>query len=231
MKQKPLHLTERISSVEERIQLACKRVGRNRDEIQIIGVTKYVDLASTRAAIECGIHHLGENRWQNAKEKWIDIGDEAIWHFIGYLQTNKTKDVVGRFAYIHSLDRIALLQELDKKAAQMNVTIQAFIQVNVSGEESKYGLSPDQLFSFVAETNLYPHVRIVGLMTMAPHEVIPEHTRPVFSGLRMLRDELNERAVIDQPIDHLSMGMSNDYEIAIEEGSTWLRLGSILFAE
>lgn len=226
-----MSLKEQISRVEERIQLACKRAGRNRDDIQIIGVTKYVDLSCTRDVLKSGIHHLGENRWQNAKEKWEEIGDEATWHFIGHLQTNKTKDVVGRFAYIHSLDRIALLQELDKKAAQMNVTIQAFIQVNISGEESKYGLTPDQLFPFVTETNLYPHVRIVGLMTMAPHEANPEDTRPVFQGLRMLRDELNERAIIEHTIDHLSMGMSNDYEIAIEEGSTWLRLGSILFAE
>ncbi|MEX2415819.1 MAG: YggS family pyridoxal phosphate-dependent enzyme [Paenibacillaceae bacterium] len=226
-----MHLKERISRVEARIQSACIRAERNRDDIHIIGVTKYVDLSNTRAVLESGIHHLGENRWHNAKEKWEAIGDEATWHFIGHLQTNKTKDVVGRFTYIHSLDRIALLQELDKKAAQMNVTVQAFIQVNVSGEESKYGLSPDQLFSFVAETNAYPHVQIVGLMTMAPHEVNPEHTRPVFRGLRMLRDELNERAVIDHSIDHLSMGMSNDYEIAVEEGSTWLRLGSVLFTE
>jgi pyridoxal phosphate enzyme (YggS family) len=226
-----LHLKAQISTVEERIQLACKRAGRNREDIQVIGVTKYVDLAKTREVLDCGIHHLGENRWNHAKEKWEEIGDEATWHFIGHLQTNKTKDVVGRFAYIHSLDRIALLQELNKKALQMNVNIQAFIQVNVSGEESKYGLTPDQLFSFVAETIVYPQVRIVGLMTMAPHEAIPEHTRPVFRGLRMLRDELNERALIEHRIDHLSMGMSNDYEIAIEEGSTWLRLGSVLFAE
>ncbi len=225
-----MHLKEQILHVEERIQAACTRAERNRSEINIVGVTKYVDLPTTRSLLECGIQHLGENRWQNARAKWEDIGDAATWHFIGHLQTNKTKDVVGRFAYIHSLDRIALLQELDKKAAQMNVLIQAFVQVNVSGEESKYGLSPDQLFSFVAESKLYAHVRIVGLMTMAPHEAIPEHTRPVFRGLRMLRDELNERAVIDYSVDHLSMGMSNDYEIAVEEGSTWLRLGSVLFA-
>jgi pyridoxal phosphate enzyme (YggS family) len=225
-----LHLHDQINSVEQRIQLACDRAGRNRKDIQIIGVTKYVDLVKTHEALNSGIHHLGENRWNHAKEKWEHIGDAAIWHFIGHLQTNKTKDIVGRFAYIHSLDRISLLQELNKKAEQMNVTIQAFIQVNVSGEQSKYGLAPEELFSFVTESIRYPHVHIVGLMTMAPHEANPEHTRPVFQGLRKLRDELNERALIAHPIDHLSMGMSNDFEIAIEEGSTWLRLGSVLFA-
>jgi len=224
-----LFLKEQLSLVEERIQAACIRAERNRNEINIVGVTKYVDLSVTRSLLECGVHHLGENRWQNAKAKWEEIGDTATWHFIGHLQTNKAKDIVGRFAYIHSLDRISLLQELDKKAAQMNVLIQAFVQVNVSGEESKYGLSPDELFSFIAASNQYPNVRIVGLMTMAPHEVIPEHTRPVFKALRHLRDELNARAVIDYSIDHLSMGMSNDFEIAIEEGSTWVRLGSVLF--
>jgi pyridoxal phosphate enzyme (YggS family) len=226
-----LQLQDQINNVEQRIQSACNRAGRDRKDIQIIGVTKYVDLVKTEEALNRGIHHLGENRWNHAKEKWEHIGDAATWHFIGHLQTNKTKDVVGRFAYIHSLDRISLLQELNKKAEQMNVTTQAFIQVNVSGEQSKYGLAPEELFSFVTESVLYPHVHIVGLMTMAPHEANPEHTRPVFQGLRKLRDELNERALIAHPIDHLSMGMSNDFEIAIEEGSTWLRLGSVLFAE
>lgn len=226
-----MHLKAHIDHVEQRIQQACNRAGRNRKDIQIVGVTKYVDLAQTREVLNAGIHHLGENRWNHAKDKWEHIGDAATWHFIGHLQTNKTKDVVGRFAYIHSLDRTALLQELNKKAESMNLTVQAFIQVNVSGEESKYGLAPEQLFSFVTETILYPHVHIAGLMTMAPHEANPEHTRPVFQGLRKLRDELNERALIAYPIDHLSMGMSNDFEIAIEEGSTWLRLGSVLFAE
>jgi pyridoxal phosphate enzyme (YggS family) len=226
-----LYLKEQIAHVEERIQSACSRAKRKRDDIQVIAVTKYVDLSSTRNVLDCGIRHLGENRWQNAREKWEHIGDEAIWHFIGHLQTNKTKDVAGRFAYVHSLDRIALLQELHRRAEQLNLTIHAFIQVNVSGEESKYGITPDQLYSFAAEAIQYHHVRIVGLMTMAPYESNPEHTRSVFRGLRMLRDELNERAILDDPIHHLSMGMSNDFEIAVEEGATWLRLGSVLFAQ
>jgi hypothetical protein len=221
-------LEKRMLHVEERIAAACKRSGRRREDVQIVAVTKYVSVEATEQALQAGLIHIGENRWQDAQPKWEKLGSRGIWHFIGHLQTNKVKDVVGRFAYIHSLDRLSLAKEIDKKAAQMGIQANCFIQVNVSGEETKYGLDPDQLIPFAKELNAYPHIRIMGLMTMAPFEAEAEATRPVFRGLRELRNDLNKSGVFDYEAPHLSMGMSNDFEVAVEEGATWIRLGSVL---
>lgn len=224
-------LQERINQVEARIQQACERSGRAREEVHTIAVTKYVSTAMTQAVLQHGLLHIGENRWQHAEEKWEQLGNQGVWHFIGHLQTNKVKDVIGKFAYIHSLDRLSLAQELDKKARALDLSVQCFVQVNVSGEESKQGLSPEQLKPFLQTMAEYPNLDIVGLMTMAPFEYEAEQTRPVFRGLRTLRDELNQAAITKDPIRHLSMGMSNDFEVAIEEGATWIRLGSILVGD
>jgi pyridoxal phosphate enzyme (YggS family) len=220
-----------VEQTEARILAACLRSGRDRNEVNLIAVTKYIDTQGARELLRCGLIHIAENRWQVAKDKWEAIGEEASWHFIGHLQTNKVKDVVGRFTYIHSLDRIELLHEIHKKADQRNVVTQAFIQVNISGEPSKYGLSPEDVIPFVNQLHAYPHVKVIGLMTMAPYADDPEAARPVFRGLRELRDELNEREILPERIQHLSMGMSGDFEVAIEEGATWLRLGSILIGK
>jgi len=207
---------------------ACQRSGRSRDEISLIAVTKYVSLETTRQVLDAGQTHIGENRWQDAREKWEELGSRGIWHFIGHLQTNKVKDVLGRFSYIHSLDRLSLATELQKKAEAADLTVNCFIQLNVSGEASKHGLSPDQLMSFAGQLRSLDRIHITGLMTMAPYEAEPEATRPVFRGLREWRDRLNEQAILPYRVTGLSMGMSNDFEIAVEEGATWLRLGSIL---
>lgn len=194
----------------------------------MIAVTKYVSLEKTASVLRHGLLHIGENRWQDAEAKWNALGDQGTWHFLGHLQTNKVKNVIGKFAYIHSLDRLSLAQELDKKAAAADLNIRCFIQVNVSGEESKYGLEPEQLIPFVKALHSMPRLQVVGLMTMAPLTNEAEQTRPVFRGLRTLRDELNKLSITEQPIPHLSMGMSGDFEVAVEEGATWIRLGSIL---
>lgn len=223
-----MSLKERISQVEQQVSEACRRSGRNRDEVGVIAVTKYVSVDMTAAVLDHGIRHIGENRWQTAEEKWRALGERGIWHFIGHLQTNKVKDVIGKFQYIHSLDRLSLANELEKKAAALDVQVSAFMQVNISGEATKYGLQPEQAASFLKEINRLKHVNVIGLMTMAPFESSAEDTRPVFRGLRQLRDELNLQALTPEPITELSMGMSNDFEVAIEEGATWVRLGSIL---
>ncbi|GAB6929632.1 YggS family pyridoxal phosphate-dependent enzyme [Paenibacillus sp. JCM 10914] len=225
---RPLSLMERIDQVEQRITEACRRSGRNRDDVHVIAVTKYVSLDMTASVLEHGLHHIGENRWQDAQAKWDALGSQGDWHFIGHLQTNKVREVIDKFRYIHSLDRISLARELEKRAAALNLQVSAFLQVNISGEESKYGMPPEAAASFLKEINSLSHVKVIGLMTMAPYESSAEMTRPVFRGLRQLRDELNEQALTAEPLTELSMGMSNDFEVAIEEGATWVRLGSIL---
>ncbi|UHA74115.1 YggS family pyridoxal phosphate-dependent enzyme [Paenibacillus sp. 481] len=219
-------LQHRIEDVTRRIEAACMRSNRRSEDVQVIAVTKYVSLEATGAAIRAGLTHIGENRWQDAAAKWDAFGSEATWHFIGSLQTRKVRDVVGKCAYIHSLDRLSLAQEIEKRASAQGQVVRCFIQVNVSGEATKQGLEPEQVKTFLEQLRTLPHVKPIGYMTMAPFEAEPEETRPVFQRLRQLRDELN--ATLPEPLHELSMGMSNDFDIAIEEGATWIRLGSIL---
>lgn len=223
-----MSLEERIQHVNERIQAACEASGRNRDDVNVIAVTKYVSAGMTEKVLGSGLVHIGENRWQNAEEKWNALGHRGVWHFIGHLQTNKVKDVIGKCPYIHSLDRLSLAREIEKKAAQLDIKVKCMLQVNISGEESKYGLQPEQAVPLLKEIREFNHIQVAGLMTMAPFEEESERTRPVFRGLRELRDDLNRQALTHEPLTDLSMGMSNDFEIAIQEGATWVRLGSVL---
>ena len=224
-------IADRRLEVERRIREACARSGRNPEDVGVIAVTKYVGVETARAALRAGLNHLGENRAQDAEPKLLALREEAsrpVWHFIGSLQSRKAKDVVGKFAYIHSLDRLSLAEAIEKRAEQLGVRVPCFIQVNVSGEASKHGLAPEQLIGFAREIASFKHLSIAGLMTMAPYEAEPEATRPVFRGLRALLGELNAAAVLPEEASGLSMGMSNDFEVAVEEGATWLRLGTIL---
>ncbi|QDH19879.1 YggS family pyridoxal phosphate-dependent enzyme [Saccharibacillus brassicae] len=221
-------LQQRIAHVNEKVAEACARAGRSPEEVNIVAVTKYVSTEKTAQVFDSGIRHIGENRWQNAKPKWEALGSQGTWHFIGQLQSNKVKDVIGRFAYIHSLDRLSLAKELERQAAASDIEVNVFVQVNVSGEDSKSGMPPEEVYDFVRQLRDYSHLNVVGLMTMAPLDRDAEGARPTFRGLRELRDELNAREAWSAPIEHLSMGMSGDFEVAIEEGATWLRLGSIL---
>lgn len=221
-------LQDRIDQVKSRIEAACKRSGRSSSEIQIIAVTKYISVEETREVLDHGLVHIGENRAQNALPKLEVLNDRGVWHYIGNLQTNKVKDVVGRFQYVHSVDRLSLAKELSKKAEAIGETMKVFLQVNISGEASKQGVHPDEAKALLMEINQLSNIQVIGLMTMAPIVEEPEQARPVFRGLRLLRDALNESHVTKEPITELSMGMSDDFEIAIEEGATWIRLGTIL---
>lgn len=221
-------LQKQIEEVEKRIDAACKRSGRKREEINIVAVTKYVSLERTDEVIASGYAHIGENRWPEAKDKRLAIGDKAKWHFIGHLQSRKVKDVLPYFDYIHSLDRLSLAKEIQKRMPEDAAPMPCFIQVNVSGEETKHGLQPEELIPFAKEIASMNRIHVIGLMTMAPHEPDPEDTRGVFRGLRELLAELNQAGVFADELTELSMGMSNDFEVAIEEGATWLRLGTVL---
>ncbi|AIQ70431.1 YggS family pyridoxal phosphate-dependent enzyme [Paenibacillus graminis] len=221
-------LQERIAGVEERVARACAASGRDVADVKVIAVTKYVSLETVSAVLEAGLGDIAESRWQDAEPKWNALGHKGTWHFIGHLQTNKVKDVIGKFQYIHSLDRLSLARELHKKADAAGLTVNVFLQVNISGEDTKFGLAPGDVPGFLREIAGLHHIKVIGLMTMAPYEAEPEQTRPVFRGLRELRDKLNLLALTPEPIQELSMGMSNDFEVAIEEGATWVRLGTVL---
>src|SRR5665647_774602 len=155
-----MSLQERIEIVEQRVKEACLRSGREREEVQIIAVTKYVSLEATGEAIHSGLTQIGENRWQDAQMKWETYANEAQWHFIGHLQTNKVKDVINKFQYIHSLDRHSLAVEIHKKALALGIQVQCFIQLNVSGEESKYGLAPEKMKTFAEQLRELPNIKV-----------------------------------------------------------------------
>jgi pyridoxal phosphate enzyme (YggS family) len=216
---------ERKTEVQQCIEQACERVRRQPSEIQVVAVTKYVDVETTSGVLQAGFSHIGESRVQDAVPKWKKLGDQGTWHFIGHLQRNKAKEIVGRFQYLHALDNIKLAEELDKRCAQQEEKIKCFIQVNVSGEKTKFGISPVELNDFTRSMANFSHIEVAGLMTMAPNTSNREEVRPIFRELRHLQMELQRQKFA---VPHLSMGMSQDFEIAIEEGATFLRLGSIL---
>ncbi|SHF49747.1 YggS family pyridoxal phosphate-dependent enzyme [Ornithinibacillus halophilus] len=217
-----------LKNIQQNIQEACNNSNRDPNDINIIGVTKYVTIERTKEAIEAGLTDLGENRMEGFLEKYTSINEEVNWHFIGTLQSRKVKEVIDKVDYIHSLDRLSLAKEIDKRA---NKPINCFIQLNVSGEESKHGLAPAELSSFLTNLEKYKNVRVVGLMTMAPHTDNHDEIRNVFKNLAALRDEVQSKKLAYAPCEFLSMGMSNDYEIAIEEGATHIRIGSKLVGD
>lgn len=219
---------ENLASVTERIHAACTRAGRDPEEINIVAVTKYVTLERAIEAVEAGIVNLGENRDEGIQAKYEAIGTKAVWHFIGTLQTRKVKNIIHLADYIHSLDRVSLAEEINKRTSQ---TIPCFIQVNTSGEESKHGIKPEELQPFLKELASFPKIEVAGLMTMAPFTEDEDTIRECFRLLRKLRDDVQGMKLGYAPCRHLSMGMSNDFELAIEEGATFIRLGTVLVGD
>jgi pyridoxal phosphate enzyme (YggS family) len=218
-------LQQRIQQIEHDIQATCERTGRNRAEITVVAVTKEVSTARTVAVLEENIQHLGENRPEGLLWKQGTIQSGAIWHFIGNVQSRKVKEIINRIDYLHSVDRMSLVKEIHKRA---NQTVDCFVQVNVSGEASKSGITPAELDSFIEEVAAYDKVRIIGLMTMAPFTEDMNEIRSVFRALRELRDGISAKNLLHAPCTQLSMGMSNDFIIAIEEGATHVRIGTAL---
>lgn len=214
-----------LEQIHNNIGQACQKSGRNPDEITIIGVTKYVTIERTKETIVAGIKNLGENRLEGFLEKHNAISNAAAWHFIGTLQSRKVREVIDKVDAIHSLDRVSLAKEINKRAAN---PVDCFVQVNVSGEESKHGLNPDEVLAFIKDMGRFENVRITGLMTMAPHIDNEDHLRNIFRELASLRGTVKNENLSNAPCENLSMGMSNDYQIAVEEGATHIRLGSKL---
>ncbi len=224
-------LQERIADVQRRIVDATARSGRSAGAVTLVAVSKTVGREQVDAAYALGVHHFGENRVQEALQKFGDrMPDDLVLHLIGTLQTNKARHAVGRFDLIHSLDRASLADELDKRSERAGLLQPVLIQVNVSGEEQKHGCSMKELPSLIEHTLSCPHLQLNGLMTMAPFVATPEEARPVFAGLREARDRIQERYP-EATLSELSMGMTNDYPVAVEEGATIVRVGRAIFAE
>ncbi|MED4452788.1 YggS family pyridoxal phosphate-dependent enzyme [Metabacillus fastidiosus] len=220
-----VNVGENAEKIRTEIKEICRKINRDPNEIKIVAVTKYVSIDRAKAAIDAGITHLGENREEGLSEKFAAIENDVTWHFIGSLQTRKVKNIIDKVEYIHSLDRLSLAEEINKRADK---TMKCFVQVNVSGEESKQGLTPDEVIGFIEQLQKFEYIQIEGLMTMAPYTSDEAIIKNCFRDLKQLQLNVQALQLSYAPCKELSMGMSNDYKIAIEEGATFIRIGSSL---
>lgn len=220
-------IAERYHAVRNQVADAADCSGRSAQDVSIVAVTKHVGVPEIQAALAAGMLDFGENRVQEFEGKFA-LFPQARWHFIGHLQTNKVKDVVGKAHLIHSIDSIGLLRFVDRKAGEIQAVQPVLLEVNVSAETSKGGFDPDDVREAIEESSVMPNVEIRGLMTMAPF-VRPEEVRWVFRELRELRDSLTAIAPDGVELEELSMGMTNDFRVAIEEGATIVRIGTAIF--
>ncbi len=218
---------DRWDQVRTRMAAACARAGRAVDEVQLIAVSKTYGADVVRAAAECGVLIFGENKVQEAEAKIPDCPGHLAWHLVGHLQSNKAGRAAALFDRIHAVDSLKLLQKLDDAAAAEGKRLPVLLEINVSGESSKFGLAPAAAPDVLAAAGGLAHAPVVGLMTMPPFAPEAEKARPHFRRLRALRDEWCARYGL--PLAELSMGMSHDFEVAIEEGATWIRVGTALF--
>lgn len=224
-------IRERIEQVRENISLAAKKSGRSTDEITLVAVTKTVETPVILNALDCGITAVGENRVQELCRKYREITVPLEWHLIGHLQTNKVKQVVPCVNLIHSVDSIRLLDALEKECETIQKKMNVLLQVNVSGEESKFGITPQDAFSFAEYAAGKKFVRLCGLMTVPPPVTAPEENKPYFAALKELSFAISEKHYENVTMETLSMGMSGDYIAAIEEGSTIVRVGTSIFGK
>ena len=226
-----MSIRSNIERLDERITATCTRVGRNPEDVDIVAVAKTVDAAQIREAIAAGIKIIGENKVQEAQRKYSEITDPVRWHFIGHLQTNKVKRVLEFADVIESVDSRRLAEEINHRAASQHKIIDIFVQVNTSGETSKFGISPDSVLDFLHALSDLKNIRIAGLMTIGAFLPDPSQVRPCFHKLRKLKDSYNALVPSTPRLNHLSMGMTDDFELAIEEGATLIRIGRAIFGE
>ncbi|WP_227767070.1 YggS family pyridoxal phosphate-dependent enzyme [Zhaonella formicivorans] len=218
-----------LAEVKKKIIASAERVGRDPAEIKLIAVTKTVGIPQMLEAIEAGVTAIGENRVQEINRKFPELHKPVEWHLIGHLQTNKVKYIIDKVALIHSLDSLSLAEEISKRARQAGKEMPVLVQVNVAEEESKHGLKLGETEAFIRNVANLDGLRISGLMTMAPLVEDPEEARPVFRRLRLLSEELRAKAIPGIELRYLSMGMTNDFEVAIEEGANLIRIGTAIF--
>jgi len=222
-----MDLAANLKAIQERIHSACARCGRDPESVTLLAVTKGQPPEVVNAAAQLGINLFGENKVQEAKAKIPLCSGRLHWHMIGHLQSNKSRDAVELFEMIQSVDSLALAQELNRRAEQAAKRLRVMMEVNIAGESSKFGYQPEQLLAELAQVNALPRLQIEGLMCVPPWTAEPEKLRPLFRRVGEIRRECEE--ILGAPLAQLSMGMSGDFEIAIEEGSTLVRIGTALF--
>jgi len=226
-----LVIADNIKKILGRIEHAAARGGRGPGSVELVAVTKTVDATAAMDAVLGGAVNLGESRVREAREKFRVIGARARWHLIGPLQTNKAKYCPGLFHLIHSADRLELFRELDRQAARKGIVVSCLLQVNLSGERQKSGCRAEDAEGIIKEAALMEGVRIQGLMTVPPYSDDPEDSRPFFRELYQMARRLDSLGVENVTMDRISAGMTNDFEVAVEEGATIVRIGSAIFGE
>ena len=224
-------LAENLRHVEERIEAACKRAGRKRSDVTLVAVSKTKPLCMLQEIYDQDIRHFGENKVQELIEKTEHMPQDIKWHMIGHLQRNKVKQIVGKTKLIHSVDSLRLAQAIEEEAKKQDVIVDVLIEVNVAEEESKFGLKVDEVVPLLEEISKFEHLKVQGLMTIAPFVENSEDNRPIFAKLRKLSVDIASKNIDNINVGVLSMGMTGDFEVAIEEGATIVRVGTAIFGE
>jgi pyridoxal phosphate enzyme (YggS family) len=222
-------IKKNLEIINEKIKNAALKVNRNPEEIKLVAVTKAATIEQIKKAISAGIKIIGENKVQEAKEKYQILSADIEWHLVGHLQTNKVKYAIEIFNLIHSVDSIKLAKEIDKRSLQFGMITNVLVEVNVSGEETKYGIKPEEVKLFLKEISEFSRIKVRGLMTIAPMAEDTEEVRPYFRKLRELFKEIKIKSIKNIKMDYLSMGMTEDFEVAIEEGANMVRIGRGIF--
>ncbi len=224
-------LATNLQEVERKIMEACKKAGRAREDITLIAVSKTKPVPMLQEIYDLGVRDFGENKVQELTDKEPQLPADLRWHMIGHLQRNKVKQVIDKAVLIHSVDSVRLAKAIEAEAAKKEIVVQILLEVNVAEEDSKFGLKLDEVLPAVEEIATMPHVRIKGLMTIAPFVENPEENRTVFAQLQKLSVDIAKKNIDNVSVDILSMGMTNDYQVAIEEGATMIRVGTGIFGE
>ena len=224
-------LKENLAKVEENIQAACDRAGRKREEVTLIAVSKTKPVEMLQEAYDLGVRVNGENKAQELASKYEVLPKDIHWHMIGHMQRNKVKYIIDKVSMIHSVDSVRLAEAIEKEAAKKDICMPVLIEVNVAGEESKFGLSVEEVLPFLEEISSYEHLQEKGLMTIAPFVANPEENREVFQKLKKLSVDIAAKNINNVNMSVLSMGMTNDYQVAVEEGATMVRVGTGIFGE
>ncbi|WP_313524283.1 YggS family pyridoxal phosphate-dependent enzyme [Anaerotignum sp.] len=225
------YIAENIKAVEAKVAAAAQRSGRKREDILLLAVSKTQPVETIQQAVACGLTSLGENKVQEIMDKYEPMGEGVHWHLIGHLQTNKVKYIIDKVDMIHSVESLKLAEEIEKRAAAKDLVMDILVEVNMADEESKFGITPKNAEEFIREIAKKEHLRVRGLMTVAPFVENSEENREYFRQMKQLQVDINAKKIDNVVMDVLSMGMTGDYEVAIEEGATVVRVGTGIFGE